>query len=91
MLKLYFQRKRRKSTKEISEVEYDSRFMMSSSDSVVESNNSELVSRPLKGLKNEVYSIRSEMMFPEICEKEKECTIDRITWSYWIAIDSCYE
>jgi len=91
MLKLYFQRKRRLSTKEISEVEYDSRFMMSSSDSVVESNNSELVSRPLKGLKNEVYSIRSEMMFPAIGEKEKECTIDRITWSYWIAIDSCYE
>ncbi len=78
MLKLYFQRKRRLSTKEISEIEYDSRFMMSSSDSVVESNNSELVSRPLKGLKNEGYSIMSEMMFPEIVEKEKEYTIDRI-------------
>ena len=50
MLKLYFQRKRRLSPKEISEVEYDSRFMMSSNDSVVESNNAELPSQPLKGL-----------------------------------------
>jgi hypothetical protein len=64
---------------------------MSSSDSVDESNNSELASQPLKGLKNEVYSIRSEMMFPEIFEKEKEYTIERIRLSYWIAIDSCYE
>ena len=42
---------------------------MSSSDSVVGSNNAEQASRLLKGLKNEGYSIRIEMMFPEIVEK----------------------
>ncbi len=43
--------------------------MMSSSEVLVGSNNSELASQPLKGLENEGYSIRSEMMFPEIVEK----------------------
>ena len=65
--------------------------MMSSSDIVDGSNNSELASPPLMVLKNEVYSIRNEMMFPEIFEKEKEYTIDRIKLSYWIAADSYYE
>ncbi len=51
---------------------------MSSSDSVVGSNNAELASQPLKGLKIEAYPIMSEMMFPEIAKKEKEYTIDRI-------------
>ena len=55
---------------------------MSSSDIVVVRNNSELASQPLKGLKNEVYSIRSEMMFPEIGEKEREYTIEHIDLSY---------
>ena len=64
---------------------------MFSSDIVVVRNNSELASQPLKGLKNELYSKRSEMMFPEICEKEKEYTIVRIKLSYQIAIDSYYE
>ncbi len=43
---------------------------MTSSDIVDVSNNSERASQPLKGLKKEGYSIMSEMMFPEIVEKE---------------------
>ncbi len=67
------------------------KFNKASRDIVVASNNYVQASPPLKELKIEAYSRRIEMMFPEIFEKEKEYTIDRIMLSYWIAIDSYYE